>query len=156
MAIEDRYQGIVQAARDVIARRGYHQASIREIARAAELSLAGLYHYVGGKDELLFLVLDRALDEPGPNLADTRHLARDLERGVQRGGGLEREDALPGLHLDPELAGLGVRHERDLDARGEGAVGDELARRRGGLELGPPDEAGEDLHGGLGRQHARV
>jgi len=62
VAIEDRYQGIVQAARDVIARRGYHQASIREIARAAELSLAGLYHYVGGKDELLFLVLDRALD----------------------------------------------------------------------------------------------
>ena len=50
MAIEDRYRGIVEAARDVIARRGYHQASTREIARAADLSLAGLYHYVGGKD----------------------------------------------------------------------------------------------------------
>src|SRR3990172_6425172 len=62
VAIEDRYKGIVEAARDVVARRGYHQASIREIARAASLSLAGLYHYVGGKDELLFLVLDRALD----------------------------------------------------------------------------------------------
>ncbi len=62
MTIETRYQAILRAACDVIARRGFHQASTREIARAADLSLAGLYHYVGGKDELLFLVLDRALD----------------------------------------------------------------------------------------------
>lgn len=62
MAIEHRYAGILEAARDVFARRGFHQASIREIARTADLSLAGLYHYVRGKDELLFLVLDHALD----------------------------------------------------------------------------------------------
>ena len=62
MAIAERYEGILKAACDVIARRGFHQASIREIARAAGLSLAGLYHYVGGKDELLFLLLDRSLD----------------------------------------------------------------------------------------------
>jgi len=62
MAIETRFDGIMGAARDVIARRGFHQASIREIASASGLSLAGLYHYVGAKDELLFLVLDRSLD----------------------------------------------------------------------------------------------
>jgi AcrR family transcriptional regulator len=62
MAIEARFDGILGAARDVIARRGFHQASIREIAGASGLSLAGLYHYVGGKDELLVLVLDRSLD----------------------------------------------------------------------------------------------
>jgi AcrR family transcriptional regulator len=62
MAIRERYDRILEAAGDVIARRGFHQASIRDIARAAGLSLAGLYHYVGGKDELLFLVLDRSLD----------------------------------------------------------------------------------------------
>ncbi|MCL6639807.1 MAG: TetR family transcriptional regulator [Candidatus Rokubacteria bacterium] len=62
MAIGARYAGILKAAEDVIGRRGYHQASIREIARAAGLSLAGLYHYVGGKDEVLFLILDRSLD----------------------------------------------------------------------------------------------
>jgi AcrR family transcriptional regulator len=63
VAIETRYGDILEAAGDVFARRGFHQASIREIARAADLSLAGLYHYVRGKDELLFLVLDRALDD---------------------------------------------------------------------------------------------
>jgi hypothetical protein len=49
VAIEERYIGILEAAQDVFARRGFHQASIREIARTADLSLAGLYHYVGGK-----------------------------------------------------------------------------------------------------------
>jgi AcrR family transcriptional regulator len=72
MAIGERYEGIVSAACSVIARRGFHQASTREIARAAGLSLAGLYHYVGEKDELLFLVLDRSLDR----------LLEDLDRSV--------------------------------------------------------------------------
>jgi AcrR family transcriptional regulator len=62
VTIETRYPDILRAAGQVFARRGYHQASTREIARAAGLSLAGLYHYVGTKEELLFLVLDRALD----------------------------------------------------------------------------------------------
>lgn len=62
MAIGERYESILKASADVIARRGFHQASMREIARSAGLSLAGLYHYVGGKEELLLLVLDRSLD----------------------------------------------------------------------------------------------
>jgi AcrR family transcriptional regulator len=57
----DRHDRILTAACEVIARRGYHQASVREIARAAGLSLAGLYHHVEGKDALLHLVLERAL-----------------------------------------------------------------------------------------------
>jgi AcrR family transcriptional regulator len=60
--IGERYDRILESACEVIARRGFHQASIRDIARGAGLSLAGLYHYVGGKDEVLFLVLDRTLD----------------------------------------------------------------------------------------------
>jgi AcrR family transcriptional regulator len=61
VAIGQRYDSIRGAALTAFARRGFHQASIREIARTARLSLAGLYHYVGGKDELLFLVVDEAL-----------------------------------------------------------------------------------------------
>lgn len=79
MAIEERYDGILGAARDVIARRGFAQASIREIARTAGLSLAGLYHYVGGKEELLFLVLDRTLERLLGALADALADARTPE-----------------------------------------------------------------------------
>jgi AcrR family transcriptional regulator len=91
MVIEARFDGILGAARDVIARRGFHQASIREIAGASGLSLAGLYHYVGGKDELLFLVLDRSLDR----------LLAGLERASEGAKmPVERLEALVETHLD--------------------------------------------------------
>ena len=79
MTIGERYSGIIDAACEVFARRGYHVATIREIARAARLSLAGLYHYVGGKDELLFLVLDRGLTTLLRNLDETLAAARTPE-----------------------------------------------------------------------------
>lgn len=79
MAIEHRYDAILEAAREVFSRRGFHQASIREIARGADLSLAGLYHYVRGKDELLFLVLDHSLDELIAALDEALALARTPE-----------------------------------------------------------------------------
>jgi AcrR family transcriptional regulator len=63
VTIAARYDDILDATVDVLARRGFHHASIRQIARAANLSLAGLYHYVRGKDELVFLALARALDD---------------------------------------------------------------------------------------------
>jgi AcrR family transcriptional regulator len=91
MAIGERYEGILSAACSVIARRGFHQASIREIARAAGLSLAGLYHYVGEKDELLFLVLGRSLDR----------LIEDLDRSLAEARTPEgRLLALIRTHLD--------------------------------------------------------
>jgi AcrR family transcriptional regulator len=87
----ERYEAILKAAGEVIARRGFHQASVRDIARASRLSLAGLYHYVGSKDELLFLVLDRALDR----------LIADLDRALGEARTPEaRLLALIRTHLD--------------------------------------------------------
>ena len=100
MAIEHRYAGILEAARDVFGRRGFHQASIREIARAADLSLAGLYHYVRGKDELLFLVLDNALDTLRAALDQARRTARTPEMKLL---------ALIQTHLD-----FGFHHAAEL------------------------------------------
>ena len=100
MAIGERYDSILKAACEVIARRGFHQASIREIARSAGLSLAGLYHYVGGKDELLFLVLDRSLDR----------LLADLDAALAEARTPElRLLALIRTHLD-----FGFRHAAAL------------------------------------------
>ena len=59
---EETRQRIIAAAVERFKTQGFEAATTRDIARAARLSLAGLYHYVGGKEELLFLVLDRALD----------------------------------------------------------------------------------------------
>ncbi len=52
---------ILQEASRVFADKGYHQATIRDIARATGVSLAGLYYYFKSKEDLLFLVLDNSL-----------------------------------------------------------------------------------------------
>ena len=109
MAIGQRYDSILDAALTTFARRGFHQASIREIARAARLSLAGLYHYVGGKDELLLLVLDRALDTLGGMADAALDAARTPElrlRALVRTHlqfGFHHADALRVVNRDWEL-----------------------------------------------------
>jgi len=47
---------ILSSAAQVFARDGYGGASIRAVAAASEVSLAGLYHYVKSKEELLYLI----------------------------------------------------------------------------------------------------
>lgn len=47
---------ILRASAIVIAEKGYHQASIRDIAAATGVSLSGLYYYVSSKEELLLLI----------------------------------------------------------------------------------------------------
>jgi AcrR family transcriptional regulator len=56
MRYEERFESVLRSAAAVFARRGYHRASIREVAKAADMSVAGLYYYCTSKDELLFAV----------------------------------------------------------------------------------------------------
>ncbi len=43
--------------------RGYHQTSIRDIARATGVSLAGLYYYFSSKQQLLYLIQRHAFED---------------------------------------------------------------------------------------------
>jgi len=52
---EKRLHVLTCAAR-VFAEQGYKKASIRQVAKATRSSLAGLYHYVSSKEELLFVI----------------------------------------------------------------------------------------------------
>ncbi len=59
----DRKLGeILRQAAAVFCVRGYHQASIRDIARATGVSLAGLYYYFSSKEHLLFLIQRHAFE----------------------------------------------------------------------------------------------
>ena len=57
-----RRDEILRAAARIFRERGFEAAGMRDIALAADLSPANLYHYFKGKDELLFYCQDRALD----------------------------------------------------------------------------------------------
>jgi AcrR family transcriptional regulator len=50
---------ILDAAMAVFAARGYHRATIREVARAAEVADGTIYNYFADKEALLLGILDR-------------------------------------------------------------------------------------------------
>lgn len=53
---------ILESAALVFRQKGYHGASMADIAAAVELKKASLYHHFGSKQEILVELLDRALD----------------------------------------------------------------------------------------------
>ena len=61
---------ILDAAEDVFALKGYHDAPVEEIGRVTSLSKGGIYFHFPSKEDLFFAVLDR--------------LARRLESRVNR------------------------------------------------------------------------
>ncbi|MHC4663110.1 MAG: TetR/AcrR family transcriptional regulator, partial [Planctomycetota bacterium] len=47
---------LLTCAARAFAEHGYEKTSIRHVAKAARVSLAGLYYYVSCKEELLFFI----------------------------------------------------------------------------------------------------
>jgi AcrR family transcriptional regulator len=54
---------VLAAAADSFVALGYHGTTVREIARRADLSVPGLYHYYPSKQRMLVGVLDAAMDD---------------------------------------------------------------------------------------------
>jgi AcrR family transcriptional regulator len=55
-------EDILDAAAQVISKKGFHAASMSDIASAVNLQKASLYHHVSSKQEILLALLDRAVD----------------------------------------------------------------------------------------------
>ena len=53
---ERRLGEILGHATEVFCEKGYEGASMRDLSRATGMSLAGLYHYFGSKERLLYLI----------------------------------------------------------------------------------------------------
>jgi AcrR family transcriptional regulator len=53
---------ILEAAAQIFRTKGFHAASMQDIAEAVNLQKASLYHHVSSKQEILLDLLDRALD----------------------------------------------------------------------------------------------
>jgi len=62
MRYEQRFEAVLKSAASVFAQRGYDRASIRDVAKAAGMSVPGLYYYCKSKDELLFGVCYHSFD----------------------------------------------------------------------------------------------
>ena len=56
--IGEKRRQIIEGAIQVFKRKGYHKATVREIAREAGISLGSIYDYVNSKDDILFLFFE--------------------------------------------------------------------------------------------------
>src|SRR2546425_1079099 len=76
---------VLDHATEVFCEKGYEGASMRDLSRASGMSLAGLYHYFGSKERLLYLIqkhtfttileklkrrLDGGAEEPAKRVGD--------------------------------------------------------------------------------------
>ncbi len=53
---------ILEAAAQIFSQKGYHATSMQDIADAVELKKASLYYHIPKKQDILLILLDRALD----------------------------------------------------------------------------------------------
>jgi AcrR family transcriptional regulator len=103
---------LLTAARGVFARRGFHGASVDEIASEAGFSTGALYSNFEGKEDLFLVLMDREIDEHAREIAEAVR-ARDSVAERARGGArqwmtmIEREPDV--LLLFMEFWAYGVR-----------------------------------------------
>jgi AcrR family transcriptional regulator len=153
---------LLDTARRVFEERGFHAASLEEIAEAAGYSKGAIYANFAGKDELFLAVLGEHIERRLRATADVALRGEDLEsavRAVARGARElgEREPAWTPLLVEfwthasrrAEARRL-VRelHERQLD--GFAAVIEEVARRHRATLALPARELARGT-GALGR-----
>src|SRR6266700_467970 len=70
-------------ATEVFCDKGYEGASMRDIARATGMSLAGMYHYLGSKERLLYLIQKHTFSTILERLHERLESASGTEQGIQ-------------------------------------------------------------------------
>ena len=87
----DKRTAILRAATDVFARRGFFNAQVADVARAAGVAAGTVYLYFRSKDDLLVSIFERTMREA---IADGRACIEPLDDPV------EQLRAIARVHLD--------------------------------------------------------
>jgi TetR/AcrR family transcriptional regulator, cholesterol catabolism regulator len=90
-SFDQKLEFILRTAARIFAEKSYHSTSMRDISRATNVSLAGLYHYCKSKEELLFLIQDNCF-------------GRVLERLERRLEGVEDPVTKLGIFIENHLS----------------------------------------------------
>ena len=80
----DRQLGkILEHATEVFCDKGYEGASMRDLSRATGMSLAGMYHYFGSKERLLYLIQKHTFSTILSKLRDRLSGINGAEQGIR-------------------------------------------------------------------------
>jgi AcrR family transcriptional regulator len=113
-------ESVLQTAVEVFNERGYDGASMEDLSRRLGIAKSGIYHHVSGKEELLRMALDRALD----GLWEAAERARSLDapaierlEALVRGAVAVLESQLPYVTLLLRVRGNTTVERAALDRR---------------------------------------
>ena len=145
-AQEQTRERVVAAAAKVFARRGYHRATVDEIASEAGFTIGALYSNFAGKEELFLAIADRQVEQRAGEFRAIAEAAEgegdaSSEAAAQFRNVLEADPDWPLLFYEfwslsvrnPELQGeLAKRRDANRDALAETL---ERVAKRHGFEL---------------------
>lgn len=101
--------------------RGYHATSMQDLGEALKMNRGSLYHYITGKDELLWAILNRALDLLGARVLPV--LAREAPAVERLTDAIREHLRVAAEHADElsliqiELRALSPERQREIIAR---------------------------------------
>lgn len=61
--VEQRRKEIVLGACRIFMKEGYDRTSMRELSKALKMSPGGIYHYIGSKEDILYLILEYSITD---------------------------------------------------------------------------------------------
>jgi len=138
--VQNKRRKILDAALDVFSRKGFHNATISEVAKQAHIGKGTVYLYFEGKESLLVAIFEELADhvvrlfdhvslEGGPlNDVVRRMVSKDVESGRTK------KQTFQLLAQQPFLATLSLQKEkRSLIER---VIGKVAARIRGAVDGG--------------------
>jgi AcrR family transcriptional regulator len=116
-----RTTDIYVKASQIFHAQGYDATSMDDLAKALQITKAGLYYYIESKEDLLFAIMNYGLDwldgevvQPARAIADPEQRLRWI---IQRHGSelMEGTQAVP--ILTDEVSSLTAKHRRHIQAR---------------------------------------
>ena len=75
--VRERRDRLINAAIAVFIEKGFHNATVRDIGRVADMTQGTIYNYVSSKDDILYLVCDRIVAEYNGETRKALETSRD-------------------------------------------------------------------------------
>jgi TetR/AcrR family transcriptional regulator, cholesterol catabolism regulator len=116
-----RASHIYRVAAEIMCQKGYEATSMNDIADAAGLTKAGIYHYIRGKEDLLFEIMNYAMDVVDQGIIAHASQIEDAEERLRAIIERHSRSVLEGVGaltvVLEEMTALTPAHRRTITAR---------------------------------------
>ena len=116
-----RASHIYRVAAEIMCQKGYEATSMNDIAEAAGLTKAGIYHYIRGKEDLLFEIMNYAMDVVDQGIIAHASQVEDAEQRLRDIIERHARSVLEGVGaltiVLEEMTALTPAHRRVITAR---------------------------------------